>query len=122
MRVHIPNTDYDVLIRFECDVYKFLASGGSKGVALVSVETPFVMCKAPDDRHIAHAPISKAFVGGAKIEHMPAHTNTRVIPTAPNFFMVCKMMTNAKKRSQYRRLRVIYFRKYYVCSAHVHST
>ena len=104
------------LIRFECDVYKFLASGGSKGVALVSVET------LSDDRHIAHAPISKAFVGGAKIEHMPAHTNTRVIPTAPNFFMVCKMMTNAKKRSQYRRLRVIYFRKYYVCSAHVHST
>ena len=29
----------------------------------------------PDDRHIAHAPISKAFVGGAKIEHMPAHTH-----------------------------------------------
>ena len=75
MRVHIPNTDYDVLIRFECDVYKVLASGGSREVSLVSVET-LSLCRTTATSHM-HQYRRRLWVGLRS--NICLHTHTRVL-------------------------------------------
>ena len=56
-----------------------VTSGGSRGV---SAETPFRSRKAADDRHIAHAQISKGVRGWGSKERMTCAHETRDIPTA----------------------------------------